>query len=80
VRRRVQVQTDHVGRLGLEVGVGLLLAPGGVLPAGPRAGRDGRALVATLVGGLEGAAVVGGLSALGAALTQLGVPKDRAIK
>jgi hypothetical protein len=36
--------------------------------------------VATLVGGLEGAVVVGGLSALGAALTQIGVPKDQAIK
>jgi hypothetical protein len=59
---------------------GLLLAPavfflpglGLVAMAGP--------LVATLVGGLEGAAVVGGLSALVAALTQLGVPRDRAIK
>jgi hypothetical protein len=36
--------------------------------------------VATLVGALEGAAVVGGLSALGAALTQIGVPKDKVIK
>ena len=37
-------------------------------------------LVATLVGALEGAVVVGGLSALGAALTQIGVPKDQVIK
>jgi hypothetical protein len=36
--------------------------------------------VATLVGALEGAVVVGGLSALGAALTQIGVPKDQVIK
>ena len=30
--------------------------------------------------GLEGAVVVGGLSALGAALTQIGVPEDMVIK
>ena len=59
---------------------GLLLAPavfflpgvGLVAMAGP--------FVAALVGALEGAVVVGGLSALGAALTQLGVPKDLVIK
>ncbi|MDI1310877.1 hypothetical protein [Prosthecobacter sp.] len=33
-------------------------------------------LVATLVGGLEGAVVMGGLSALGAGLYSLGIPKD----
>lgn len=37
-------------------------------------------LVATLVDALEGAVVVGGLSALGAALTRVGVPKDQVIK
>ena len=37
-------------------------------------------LVTALVGALEGAAVVGGLSALGAALTQIGVQKDQVIK
>ena len=37
-------------------------------------------LVAALVGALEGAVVVGGVSALGAALTQIGVPKDQLIK
>ncbi len=59
---------------------GLLLAPAvfifpglGVLGmAGP--------LVAALVSALEGAVVVGGLSALGAALTQIGVPGDQVIK
>lgn len=59
---------------------GLLLAPavfvfpglGIVSMAGP--------FVATLVSVLEGAMVVGGLSALGAALTQVGVPKDQIIK
>jgi hypothetical protein len=59
---------------------GMLIAPavfflpglGLVAMAGP--------LVATFVGILEGAVVVGGISALGAALTQIGVPKDQVIK
>ena len=59
---------------------GLLLAPAVfVLPGIGLVGMAGP-LVATLVGALEGAVVVGGLSALGAALTQLGLPKDQAIK
>lgn len=37
-------------------------------------------LVTVLVGALEGAVVLGGASALGAALTQLGLPKDKVIK
>lgn len=37
-------------------------------------------VVLTLVSVLEGAALVGGLSALGAALTRLGVPGDAQIK
>ena len=37
-------------------------------------------LVAMIVAGLEGAAVVGGLSALGAGLYGLGIPKDSVIK
>ena len=59
---------------------GLLLAPavfvlpgiGLVALAGP--------VVAALVGALEGAVVVGSLSALGAALTQIGVPEHDIIK
>lgn len=59
---------------------GLLFAPavfflpglGVVAMAGP--------FVATLVSALEGAVVVGGMSALGAALSQIGVPKDEVIK
>jgi hypothetical protein len=59
---------------------GLLLAPavfflpglGLVAMAGP--------VVATLIGALEGAVVVGGLTALGAALVQLGLPRDQVIK
>lgn len=37
-------------------------------------------LVAGLVGALRGAAIVGGVSALGAALTGLGIPKDSVIR
>lgn len=59
---------------------GLLLAPtvffvpglGLLAMAGP--------VVSALVGALEGAVVVGGVSALGAALTQIGLPKEQAIK
>ena len=59
---------------------GLLLGPavffipgiGLVAMAGP--------LVAALVASLEGAVVVGGVSALGAALVQVGVPKDQVIR
>ena len=59
---------------------GLLLAPAVfVLPGLGVVGMAGP-FVATLVGALEGAVVVGGLSALGAALTQVGVPEDQAIK
>ena len=59
---------------------GMLLAPAVfVLPGLGMVGMAGP-LVATLVGALEGAVVVGGLSALGAALTQVGVPGDQVIK
>ena len=59
---------------------GLLFAPaifflpgvGLVAMAGP--------FVAALVGALEGALVVGGLSAIGAALSRIGVAKDEVIK
>ena len=59
---------------------GMLLAPAVfVLPGLGVVGMAGP-IVATLVGAREGAVVVGGLSALGAALTQVGVPKDQVIK
>jgi hypothetical protein len=59
---------------------GLLFAPaifflpglGMIALAGP--------VVATLVGALEGAVVVGGASALAAALSKIGIPKDQVIK
>jgi hypothetical protein len=37
-------------------------------------------LVASIVGALEGAAVVGGVSAIGAGLYGLGIPKDSIVK
>jgi hypothetical protein len=59
---------------------GLLLAPAVfVLPGLGLVGMAGP-IVSTLVGALEGAVVVGGLSALGAALMQIGAPKDQVIK
>ena len=45
---------------------------GPILAAGP--------LVAWIVAGLEGAIVVGGVSALGAGLMSIGIPKDSVIK
>jgi hypothetical protein len=45
---------------------------GPILVAGP--------LVSWIVAGLEGAAVVGGVSALGAGLASIGIPKDSVIK
>lgn len=59
---------------------GLLVAPavfffpgfGLVAMAGP--------VVAALVAALEGAVLVGGVSAIGAALTQIGIPKDQVMK
>jgi hypothetical protein len=59
---------------------GLLLAPAVFfLPGLGLLGMAGP-FVSTLVGALEGAVAAGGLSALGAALTQIGVPKDQVIK
>lgn len=45
---------------------------GPVLVAGP--------LVAWIIAGLEGAAVVGGVSAVGAGLVSIGIPKDSVLK
>ena len=61
------------GIWGLLFGSAFFFIPGlgPILAAGP--------LVAWIVGGLEGAAVVGGVSALGAALVSIGIPKDSVI-
>jgi hypothetical protein len=59
---------------------GLLLAPGIFLLPGFGLLAMAGPLVAALVGALEGAAVVGGISALGAALLQIGVPKHQIVK
>jgi hypothetical protein len=59
---------------------GLLFAPAVFLLPGVGIVAMAGPLVAALVSTLEGAVVIGGISALGAALTQIGVPKDQAIK
>lgn len=62
------------GIWGLFLGAAFFAIPGigPVLVAGP--------LVAWIVGALEGAVVVGGLSALGAGLYSIGIPKDSVVK
>jgi uncharacterized membrane protein len=62
------------GLWGLLMGAGFFLIPGigPLVVAGP--------LVGWIVGALEGAAVVGGLSVLGAALYSMGIPKDSILR
>ena len=62
------------GIWGMLFGAAFFAIPGlgPVLVAGP--------LVAWIVGALEGAVVVGGLSALGAGLYSIGIPKDSVVK
>jgi hypothetical protein len=62
------------GLWGMLFGAAVFFIPGvgPIVVAGP--------LVAWILGALEGAVVVGGLSALGAALVSIGVPKDSALK
>ncbi len=62
------------GFWGLLFGSAFFVIPGigPLLVAGP--------LVAWIVGGLEGAVVVGGLSAFGAGLLSIGIPKDSIIE
>jgi uncharacterized membrane protein len=62
------------GLWGLLFGSAFFIIPGvgPLLIAGP--------FVASLIAGLEGAVVVGGLSALGAALVSVGIPKDSVIQ
>jgi len=62
------------GLFGLLFGSAFFFIPGigPLVVAGP--------LVTWLVGALEGAVVMGGLSALGAALYSVGIPKDSIIK
>ncbi len=59
---------------GLLFGSAMFMIPGlgPILVAGP--------LVAWIVGALEGAVVVGGLSAVGAGLYSIGIPKDSIVK
>jgi hypothetical protein len=62
------------GIWGLLFGAGFFLIPGigPVLVAGP--------FLAALIGALESAVIVGGLSALAGGLVSLGIPKESAIK
>lgn len=62
------------GIWGLIFGAGLFLIPGvgPIVMAGP--------IVSFLIGAMEGAIVVGGLSALGGALFSIGIPKDSVLK
>jgi hypothetical protein len=62
------------GIWGLLFGAAFFWVPGigAVLVGGP--------LVAAIVGALEGAVVVGGLSAVGAGLYSLGIPKDSVLR
>ncbi len=62
------------GFWGLLFGSALFAIPGigPILVAGP--------LVAWIVAGLEGAVVVGGMSAFGAGLVSIGIPKDSVLK
>jgi uncharacterized membrane protein len=62
------------GFWGLLFGSAFFWVPGvgPLLVAGP--------LVAWIVGGLEGAAIVGGLSALGGALASIGIPKNSIVQ
>jgi len=59
---------------------GLLLAPAVFLIPGIGLLAMAGPIVATLVGGVEGAVVVGGVSALGAALSEIGIAKSQVIK
>jgi uncharacterized membrane protein len=62
------------GFWGLLFGSAMFAIPGigPILVAGP--------LVAWIIAGLEGAAVVGGISAVGAGLFSIGIPKDSVVK
>ncbi len=62
------------GLWGMLFGAAFLVIPGigPIIAAGP--------IVAWIIGALEGAAVVGGISALGAGLFSLGIPKDSVVK
>ena len=62
------------GIWGMLLGAAFFVIPGlgPILVAGP--------LVAWIIGALEGAVVVGGLSALGAGLYSIGIPKDSVLQ
>ena len=57
---------------------GLLVAPAAFVLPGLALVAIAGPVVAALFAALEGAVIVGGVSALGAALSMIGVPKDAA--
>lgn len=59
---------------------GLLFAPAVFFLPGPGLVAMAGPFVSALVGVLEGAVLIGGVSALGAALIQIGVPKEQVVK
>lgn len=59
---------------------GLLLAPVVFMLPGLNVAAKGGPLAVALVGAVEGAIVMGSLSALGAALSQIGVPREHVIQ
>lgn len=59
---------------------GLLVAPAAFVLPGLGLVAIAGPIVAALFGALEGAIIVGGVSALGAALSMIGVPKDVIVK
>lgn len=59
---------------------GLLLAPAVFVLPGVGVVAMASPVVAALAGALEGAVLVSGVSAIGAALSQVGAPKDQVIK
>ncbi|MFK0572660.1 general stress protein [Endozoicomonas sp.] len=62
------------GLWGILVGAAFFVIPGvgPMVIAGP--------LVSAIVGGLEGAAIVGGMSALGAGMASMGIPKNSIVR
>lgn len=79
-RTRSRIQTW--GRMGACCGGawGLLFAPALILVPGNGVLALASPVVTALAGVLEGAVFVGGISALGAALTKIRVPKDQVIR
>jgi len=62
------------------VGSGITFRIGSVLHTRTRTDSCRGPIVAWIVAGLEGAVVLGGVSAIGAGLVSIGIPKDSVLK